>query len=77
MMTTHHGPIYPFIPQCSHWHGQRCPKQAYYDVLTEEGCECPGGPVCRTCGYAIVSEYRFKLRSQWGLRAIKTLKARP
>ena len=62
---------YPLQPMCDCWHPSRCTRPARYILVTDEGKRCPGGPVCKLHGRAIVSEYREKIFQQWGLRAIK------
>ena len=70
MTTRLTGRIYPIIPHCDCWNPSRCQRKAQYDLITDEGHYCPGGPICKTHAYAIVTEYKQKLGQQWGLRVI-------
>ena len=70
-MNTIRGKHYPLQPICDCWHPSRCPRKGFYSLITAEGTYCPGGPVCRQHGKAIVTEYRQKIQQQWGLRHIQ------
>lgn len=34
-----------------------CKKEATHYVVDEDGNECPGGPLCETCGELVVKGY--------------------
>lgn len=69
-------PRLPFPAQCSHYPGgAHCPNNGEVWLYGPDGARVPGGPICKSCADACVTEYAEKLGEVWTTRPVEILNA--